>query len=117
MSIVISYAHEDSHFANRLAANLFKNRVPLWVDKWELKVGDSILRRIESAIQEADALIVVLSKASVQSEWCRKELTAGLISELEAKSIFVLPILHSGTCSRQPLGSLRTLFTGGRPPK
>lgn len=93
MSIVISYAHEDSHFVNELAANLFKNRVPVWVDRWELRVGDSILRRIESAIQEADALIVVLSKTSVKSEWCRKELTAGLITELEAKSIFVLPIV------------------------
>jgi hypothetical protein len=93
MSIVISYAHEDSDFVNRLAANLFKNRVPVWVDRWELRVGDSILRRIESAIGEADALIVVLSKASVQSEWCRKELTAGLLTELEAKSVFVLPIV------------------------
>lgn len=93
MSIVISYAHEDSAFVNTLAANLFRNRVHVWVDRWELKVGDSILHRIESAIQEADALIIVLSKASVQSEWCRKELTAGLITELEAKSIFVLPIV------------------------
>lgn len=93
MSIVISYAHEDSQFVHRLAANLFKSRVPVWVDRWELKVGDSLLRRIEGAIQEADALIVVLSKASVQSEWCRKELTAGLLAELEAKSVFVLPIV------------------------
>ena len=65
MSIVISYAHEDSAFVDVLAANLFKNRVPVWVDRWELKVGDSILRKIESAIQDADALLVVLSKASV----------------------------------------------------
>lgn len=93
MSIVISYAHEDSDFVDTLAVNLFKNRVHVWVDRWELKVGDSILRRIESAIQEADALIVVLSKASVQSEWCRKELTSGLLTELEAKSVFVLPIV------------------------
>ncbi len=93
MSIVISYAHEDSGFVDNLAANLFKNRVPVWVDRWELKVGDSILRRIESAIQDADALLVVLSKASVESEWCKKELTAGLVRELEAKSVFVLPIV------------------------
>lgn len=93
MSIVISYAHEDSAFVDVLAANLFKNRVPVWVDRWELKVGDSILRKIESAIQEADALLVVLSKAAVESEWCKKELTAGLVRELEAKSVFVLPVV------------------------
>lgn len=93
MSIAISYAHEDSAFVDTLAANLFKNRIPVWVDRWELKVGDSILRKIESAIQNADALLVVLSKASVESEWCKKELTAGLVRELEAKSVFVLPIV------------------------
>jgi len=93
VSIVISYAHEDSDFVDTLAANLFKNRVPVWVDRWELKVGDSILRKIEGAIQGADALLVVLSKASVDSEWCKKELTAGLVRELEAKSVFVFPIV------------------------
>lgn len=93
MSIVISYAHEDNDFVDHLAANLFKNRVPVWVDRWELKVGDSLLGKIQSAIQDADALIVVLSKASVASEWCKKELTSGLVRELEAKSVFVLPIV------------------------
>lgn len=93
MSIVISYAHEDSDFVDELAANLFKNRVPVWVDRWELKVGDSILEKIQDAIQKADAIIVVLSKASVSSGWCKKELTSGLIKELEAKSVFVLPII------------------------
>ncbi|MGD0857026.1 MAG: toll/interleukin-1 receptor domain-containing protein, partial [Dehalococcoidia bacterium] len=76
-----------------MAANLFKNRIPVWVDKWELKVGDSIVKRIESAIENADALLVVLSRASVESEWCKKELTAGLIKELEEKSVFVMPIV------------------------
>lgn len=93
MSIVISYAHEDNDFVDNLAGNLFKNRVHVWVDRWELKVGDSLLRKIESAIQDADALLVVLSKASVESEWCKKELTAGLVRELEAKSVFVLPVV------------------------
>ena len=93
MSIAISYSHEDSDFVDELGANLFKNRVPVWIDRWELKVGDSLIRRIEGAIKNADALIVVLSKTSVESEWCKKELTAGLVIELEAKSVFVLPIV------------------------
>lgn len=93
MSIVISYSHEDSDFVSELGANLFKNRVPVWIDRWELTVGDSLIRRIEEAITKADALIVVLSKTSVESEWCKKELTSGLVIELEAKSVFVLPVV------------------------
>jgi TIR domain len=36
---------------------------------------------------------VVLSKASTESEWCKKELSAGLLRELEERRVVVLPIL------------------------
>ena len=52
-----------------------------------------MIRRIQDAISEAAGLIVVLSKASVASEWCRKELSAGLIRELEEKRVILLPVL------------------------
>ena len=58
-----------------------------------MSVGDSIIERVQSAIQEASALIVVLSNASVQSQWCKKELSAGLVRELEEKRVVVLPVL------------------------
>ena len=93
MAVFISYSHNDKAFVDELAAHLVKNRARVWVDRWELKVGDSIIQRIQSAITEADALIVVLSKAAVESEWCKKELSAGLIRELEEKRVVVLPVL------------------------
>lgn len=93
MAVFISYSHNNRAFVDELAANLVKNRARVWVDRWELKVGDSIIQRIQTAIKEADALIIVLSKASVESEWCKKELTAGLIRELEEKRVVVLPVL------------------------
>lgn len=65
----------------------------MWIDRWELNVGDSLVRRVEVAVTEASALVVVLSKVSVASEWCRKELTAGLVRELEEKRVIVMPAL------------------------
>jgi hypothetical protein len=93
MPIFMSYSHQDKRFADRLAAHLVKHRARVWVDRWELSVGDSIIERVQSAIQEASALIVVLSKASVQSQWCKKELSAGLVRELEEKRVVLLPVL------------------------
>jgi len=92
MPYFISYSHEDKDFVDLLAAELALERRHVWVDRWELKVGDSLIRRIESAITDASGLIVILSKASVVSEWFRKELSAGLIRELEEKRVVVLPI-------------------------
>lgn len=93
MPIFISYSRSDAEFVDKLAAQLVLNRTYVWIDRWELAVGDSLTRRIEESIQQASALIVVLSKASVESEWCRRELTAGLVRELEEKRVLVLPAL------------------------
>jgi hypothetical protein len=78
---------------DKLAAHLTLLMVHVWVDRWELQVGDSLITKIQEAIQEASALIVVLSHASVQSEWCKKELSVGLVRELEEKRVVVLPLL------------------------
>jgi len=56
-------------------------------------VGDSILNRVQEAIQSSSALLIILSKASVASEWCKKELNAGLMRELDEKKVIVLPVL------------------------
>jgi TIR domain len=93
MPVFISYSHSDAAFVNLLAAHLVKRNAHVWVDTWELNVGDSILTKVQQAIQESSALLVVLSKASVASEWCKKELNAGLMRELDEKRVVVLPVL------------------------
>ena len=93
MPIFISYSHSDKTFVGKLAAALVKNNAHVWVDEWELNVGDSILNKVQEAIQESSTLLVVLSMASVQSEWCKKELSAGLMRELDEKRVVVLPVL------------------------
>lgn len=93
MPVFISYSHSDAPFVNNLAAHLVKRNAHVWVDSWELNVGDSILGRVQQAIQESSALLVVLSKNSVASEWCKKELSAGLMRELDEKRVVVLPVL------------------------
>jgi hypothetical protein len=93
MPVFISYSHSDGFIVNKLAAHLVKHNANVWVDTWELNVGDSILNKVQDAIQESSALLVVLSKASVESEWCKKELSAGLMRELDEKRVVVLPVL------------------------
>jgi hypothetical protein len=91
--IFISYSHQDSEFAALLAAQLVKHKAKVWIDPRELHEGDSLIERIQDAIQGASALLVVLSKFSIESEWCKKELSSGLLRELEEKRVIVLPVL------------------------
>lgn len=93
MTIFISYSHADKAKVDLLAAHMVKRNAQVWVDTWELNVGDSIIQRVQEAITESDALLVMLSKTSVESEWCKKELSSGLIRELDEKRVVVLPVL------------------------
>lgn len=93
MPIFISYSHADSDFVESLAKQLVLHKHYIWLDKWELNVGDSLIQRIQSALHLTPGLIVVLSKASVESEWCKKELESGLIRELEEKRVVVFPVV------------------------
>src|SRR5262245_61248029 len=79
MSVFISYAHEDKQFVETLGANLFKRNFHIFIDRWELKVGDSLLDHIQSELKDCSFICCVLSKASISSEWCRREINAGLM--------------------------------------
>jgi hypothetical protein len=93
MPVFISYSHTDAEFVDHIATELIRARKPVWVDRYELRAGDSLIGRIQDEITRAGAMLVVLSDASVNSEWCKKELSAGLIRELEEKRVVVIPVL------------------------
>jgi hypothetical protein len=93
MPIFISYAHSDKDFVDKLAIQLVRQNVHVWLDRWELTIGDSLIDRIQDAVDGASALLVVLTPESVQSEWCKKELSSGLLRELEEKRVVVMPLM------------------------
>lgn len=93
MPIFISYSHQDKEFVDKLALQLINRNINIWLDRWELSVGDTILDKVQDALDGASALLVILSKASTSSEWCNKELSSGLLRELEEKRVVVLPVL------------------------
>ena len=93
MPIFISYSHKNKKFVDKLAMQLVSRNVNVWLDRWELAVGDSIIDRVQDAVDGSSALLVILSKASTSSEWCKKELSAGLLRELEEKRVVVMPVM------------------------
>lgn len=93
MAIFISYSQQDSRFVDLLAANLVKARHHIWLDRWELNLGDSLTQRIEQSLTSSSAILFILSKSSIASNWCKRELTAGLVRELEEKRTLVMPVV------------------------
>jgi hypothetical protein len=65
----------------------------VWWDEWEIRVGDSLMTKVQEGIVASSYLAVVLTPTSVSSAWVKEELHAALHRQLEDKGIRVLPIL------------------------
>ena len=93
VKIFLSHSTKDKDFVESLAAKLAKDDYSVWYDDWEIKVGDSIVQKINDGISYSDFLIVVLSENSVSSKWVKEELNAATIKNIESKGAFILPVL------------------------
>jgi len=92
--VFLSHAGIDKPFVEKLAQDLLKVGVEVWYDKWEIKVGDSILWKIEEGIEESDYLVIVISKEAWESDWVRKEIEGAFQKQVEMKAKFILPVYY-----------------------
>lgn len=103
----ISYSHEDRDFVRQLVDALNHNGVPLFFDEWDIRPGDSIVRKIfEEGLAKSDFFFVVLSKASVGSSWVKDELDVATVRRIGGLSR-VVPILKEDCEIPWSLRSLR----------
>lgn len=92
-AIYISYSTDDKKFAKKLTKDLEKSGHKPWLDEWEIKVGDSIHKKLEEGIANADFVVVILSPNAVQSGWVDNEWRAKHWEEIKKKEVLVLPVL------------------------
>ncbi len=96
-TVFISHNSKDKRFARRLAADLKARGLSPWLDEDKLRPGDSLIGRLESAIDEVDYMIVVLSPDSVGSRWVQEEVRMAMYNAIMGKQIIVVPVLYK-TC-------------------
>lgn len=92
-SIFLSHNHKDKAFVRKLAEHLNSHGIRTWVDEAEIRVGDSLITKIESAIKDFTYLGVILSPNSVTSHWVKKEVNMALTQEIDGEQVKVLPLL------------------------
>ncbi|MGQ5261180.1 toll/interleukin-1 receptor domain-containing protein [Micromonospora sp. ZYX-F-536] len=81
----VSHASEDkASFAEPLSRRLAALGVQPWLDKWEIRPGDSLVQRLfDEGLKTADAVILVTSKDSAEKRWVREELDSAAVSRIE----------------------------------
>lgn len=84
--IFISYKREDTEFALKLRQALRAEKLNVWWDE-DLQTGEKWEERIDKALMFAEAIIVIWSNRSIDSEWVKHEASIGKIRGILTHSL------------------------------
>jgi hypothetical protein len=92
--VFLSHASEDKErFVLSFAAALRERGVDVWLDKWEILPGDSLVDKLfEEGLKEADAVLIVISPASISKPWVKEELNTAIVNRI-TKQTKVIPVV------------------------
>jgi hypothetical protein len=96
-SCFISYSSKDQVFADRLHADLQSNGVRCWFAPHDLPIDAKTWDAIDEAIRLREKLLLILSKASIASEWVEDEVNKAYSEERARKEIVLFPIRVDNT--------------------
>jgi hypothetical protein len=95
--VFISHASEDKDGVVRPLAHALSNSgLKVWYDEFELKIGDSLRRKIDSGLARSRFGVVVLSRSFFRKGWTNYELD-GLVTRAVSGEQVLLPIWHEIT--------------------
>jgi hypothetical protein len=91
-SCFISYSTKDQLFADRLYADLQNQGVRCWFAPHDLPIGAKTWDAIDEAIRLRDKLLLILSEASIASNWVEDEVSKAHAEERDRKTTMLFPI-------------------------
>lgn len=95
--VFISHASEDKEDVVRpLALALREGGLEVWYDEFELRIGDSLRRKIDAGLARSRFGVVVLSRSFFEKGWTNYELD-GLITRSVGGEQELLPVWHDIT--------------------
>jgi hypothetical protein len=97
--VFISHATEDKEsVAIPLAKELSKYPIKVWIDNQELKIGDSLLEKINEGITKSRYGVVILSPNFFAKRWTKRELKMLFMRDDEDDDgVVILPVWHEVT--------------------
>lgn len=103
--IFISYSRNDEGFVDKLYGRLREEGANVWLDR-EHAVAGSLEKQVHRAIRLNDIVVLVLSEASVQSDWVEAELDWARTKEKDTGREVLCPIALDDSWKEKVQGSV-----------
>jgi hypothetical protein len=78
MKVFISHSHSDEKLARKVATILTDSGLEVWDDRREIMPGDNWAAKVAQALEESDAMVVLLTPDALRSSWVRREIEYAL---------------------------------------
>jgi hypothetical protein len=93
MRVFISHSRINKRRALRIASAVLNLGVQVWYDEWDILVGHNLADQIYAGIASSDYVLILLTRASVRSQWVKEELDFAKTQEIERRGTILVPLL------------------------
>lgn len=94
--VFLSHSSKDKEDVERLIPYLNAMNLPVWFDKYNIDVGQSIVEKVQEGVEKSYAVIFWITENFLQSKWCKMEMRA-FIRRMIDEEILVISILDENT--------------------
>ncbi len=91
----ISHSSKDKKEIEEVLPYINAINLPVWFDKYNIDVGESIVEKVEEGLQNSKAVIFWITKNFINSKWCKKEMQV-FIRRMIEENILIISILDKG---------------------
>lgn len=91
--IFVSHSSRDKAAALRLATTLNFCAVDVWLDDWELEVGQSLTDEIAKAMDESRFIAILITENYNKTVWTKTEYKKALARERDEGQTVMLPLI------------------------
>ncbi|UCG88410.1 MAG: toll/interleukin-1 receptor domain-containing protein [Gemmatimonadota bacterium] len=95
-NVFISHRGSDTQQAEQLANEIRSVGHQVWLDVWNIDLGDSIVERINEGLEGATYVVVCYSSSGITSPWMSREWMSTLARQLSGHGVKILPVLLTG---------------------
>jgi hypothetical protein len=91
-NVFISHRKTDDQEAERLADQIRNAGHQVWLDEWNIGLGDSIVEKMNEGLEGATYVVVCYSSSGVTSAWMGREWYSALSRQLNGAGVKLLPV-------------------------
>jgi len=95
-NIFISHRKSDDREAERLAVEIRNAGHEVWLDEWNIDLGDSIIERMNEGLTGSAYVVLCYSSSGVMSPWMSREWMSALARQLDGYGVKILPVRLTG---------------------